>query len=417
MGKKEKFIKIPRSIDKDPRLQPWTKKKGVNNREVIWVVERMIARLYFEEDPLEIDDLINGLHNNHLSYLFLKDMVLNSGFFHVEGEHIKYDWERFAQIPGKKQPDEENDGAEADNENRSCVAGESLVNRSLTHARTSSSANRRVQYIEKETETENNDEDKEKEKKEKAAARISQLVDEWVIDPNEENMPEREEVRKWMTWLLDLREGQAPYLLSKKCAIPNIKERWYDLVVSFAEHLALNGGFKRIKNYTEAQKYMAYVFTTKGKDGKLDKNFPGVFIQNQMKEEEEAAHKAWIEKEKQRFPFEDYDPERGTRYVGNRLIPWDAPPRPDNHSVWDEDDNKWVDPEVLDARRAAGFARLEAMMAEMPLMTSSRLKSLSLALTGRRFHIRPLPGVLPRAGISPGLQPAFSGISERHGRK
>ena len=152
---------------------------------------------------------------------------------------------------------------------------------------------------------------------------------------------------------------------------------WYQdhdfLVVSFAEHLALNGGFKRIKNYTEAQKYMAYVFTTKGKDGKLDKNFPGVFIQNQMKEEEEAAHKAWIEKEKQRFPFEDYDPERGTRYVGNRLIPWDAPPRPDNHSVWDEDDCKWVDPEVLDARRAAGFARLEAMMAEMPLMTSSRL--------------------------------------------
>ena len=82
----------------------------------------------------------------------------------------------------------------------------------------------------------------------------------------------------------------------------------------------------------------------------------------------------YIEKEKQRFPFEDYDPERGTRYVGNRLIPWDAPPRPDNRTVWDEDDNKWVDPEVLDARRAAGFARLEAMMAEMPLMTSSRLR-------------------------------------------
>ena len=85
---------------------------------------------------------------------------------------------------------------------------------------------------------------------------------------------------------------------------------WYQdhdfLVGCFAEHLALNGGFKRIKNYTEAQKYMAYVFTTKGKDGKLDKNFPGVFIQSQMKEEEEAAHRTWIEKEKQRFPFEDY---------------------------------------------------------------------------------------------------------------
>ena len=43
-----------------------------------------------------------------------------------------------------------------------------------------------------------------------------------------------------------------------------------------------------------------------------------------------------------RFPFEDYDPERGTRYVGNDLIPWDAPPRPDNGSRWDYEECRWV---------------------------------------------------------------------------
>ena len=374
MVKKKDFIMVPRGIDKDPRLAPWLNQHDVNGREIIWAVERIMDKLSRKPKELFlVSELLEGLSHRHLPYRLLKEIVTTSGLFHLEDIYVKYDWERFAQNPTVNSQAAEDKTEETEGESPAQARHNDGTDPAHTHARTSSSANRRVQYIETETETENNDEDKEKEKKEKAAARISQLVDEWVIDPNEENMPEREEVRKWMTWLLNLREGQAPYLLSKKCAIPNIKERWYDLVVSFAEHLALNGGFKRIKNYTEAQKYMAYVFTTKGKDGKLDKNFPGVFIQNQMKEEEEAAHKAWIEKEKQRFPFEDYDPERGTRYVGNRLIPWDAPPRPDNHSVWDEDDCKWVDPEVLDARRAAGFARLEAMMAEMPLMTSSRL--------------------------------------------
>ena len=175
-------------------------------------------------------------------------------------------------------------------------------------------------------------------------------------------MPRREDVRRWMTWLLNLREGQAPYLLSKKCAIPNIKERWYDLVVSFAEHLALNGGFKRIKNYTEAQKYMSYAFNTIGRDEKLDKNFPGMFIQNQMKEEEETAHKAWVEEEKKRFPFEDYDPERGTRYVGNEPIPWDAPPRPDNSSRWDYEECRWVSWEEQMAERNGNTQTIQEVM-------------------------------------------------------
>ena len=193
--------------------------------------------------------------------------------------------------------------------------------------------------------------------------------------------------------------------------IPDYKAQWRDIVMAYVKVLNATGYISKLVNSDKINLYLD-IFAKKS-DPDADTLQEGI----QIKDELEKIRKAKIAVEKQRFPFEDYDPERGTRYVGNRLIPWDAPPRPDNHSVWDEDDCKWVDPEVLDARRAAGFARLEAMMAEMPLMTSSRLKSLSLALTGRRFHIRPLPGVLPRAGISPGLQPAFSGISERHGRK
>ena len=107
---------------------------------------------------------------------------------------------------------------------------------------------------------------------------------------------------------------------------------------------------------------MSHVFTTIGRDEKVDKNFPGVFIQNQMKEEEEAAHKAWIEKEKQRFPFEDYDPERGTRYVGNDLIPWDAPPRPDAVSTWDEEDRCWRSPAEVEERAQRSHARFLEML-------------------------------------------------------
>ena len=356
MGKKKNFFIIPLDIDTDPRLQPWLCQHGINGHEIIWAVERMIARLAEKpERKFTVSELTTGIYNKHLPYRALKEIILYSGFFHLEAEYIKYDWERFAQNPVSN-PNKEADIKSVNDVDSPSISRQSPVNPpSTTPARDLKATNVDI-------DVDNYDEDKEKEKKEKAAARISQLVDEWVIDPREENMPEREDVRRWMTWLLDLREGQAPYLLSKKCAIPNIKERWYDLVVSFAEHLALNGGFKEIKNYTTAQKYMSRVFTTNGRDGKLEKFFPGVFIQNQFKEEEEAAHKAWVEEEKQRFPFEDYDPERGTRYVGNELIPWDAPPRPDNSSRWDYEECRWVSWEEQMAERSGETQAIREVM-------------------------------------------------------
>ena len=366
MGKKEKFIKIPRSIDKDPRLQPWTKKKGVNNREVIWVVERMIARLYFEEDPLEIDDLINGLHNNHLSYLFLKDMVLHSGFFHVEGEHIKYDWERFAQNPGKKQSDDESDGAEADNENRSCVAGESPVNRSLTHARTSSSANRRVQYIETETETENIPplkKEKEKKPKEDYESIIRKIVMEYDFREGEldgwtgSSMEDKKEaLTQYLIGMLNWQNSQRAERVGNNLGIENYKARWRDIVIAYVKQIDSSGYLSKMFNPTKVKLYLD-IFASKA-DKTADTYQAGL----QMLKEMERMRKAEIAVEKQRFPFEDYDPERGTRYVGNDLIPWDAPPRPDAVSTWDEEDCCWRSPAEVEERAQRSHARFIEML-------------------------------------------------------
>ena len=351
MEKKKDFIMSPMDLDEDKRLKPWLTLDHVNPFALSYAIVVMIGRLGLNPTKrIEVKKLIYGLNLYHLTAKVLQDVVEKSGFFDFKDGTVGYDWVRFANIKP-----EENEVPE------DCpkIARKLPEDCPTERAR---DLNATKVAIDIDVDVDKVVVDKEKEKKEKAAARISQLVDEWVIDPTEENMPKREEVRRWMTWLLDLREGQAPYLLSKKCTIPNIKERWYDLVVSFAEHLALNGGFKEIKNYTTAQKYMSRVFTTNGRDGKLEKFFPGVFIQNQFKEEEEAAHKAKIAVEKQRFPFEDYDPERGTRYVGNELIPWDAPPRPDNSSRWDYEECRWVSWEEQMAERSGETQAIREVM-------------------------------------------------------
>ena len=98
MNNSKKFIMIPLDIDRDPRLQPWLNMKGLNDREVIWAVERMISRLAAEKDvPLRVSDLLQGLNRRQISYQVLKDIVTMSGFFDYEDGYVKYDWERFAQ--------------------------------------------------------------------------------------------------------------------------------------------------------------------------------------------------------------------------------------------------------------------------------------------------------------------------------
>ena len=142
------------------------------------------------------------------------------------------------------------------------------------------------------------------------------------------------------------------------------RERWRDIVMAYVVQLDGTGTMSRLANVSQVRHY--FFALAKQNDEKSRAYQAGLC----MAEELEEKRKAKIEEEKKRFPFEDYDPERGTRYVGNDLIPWDAPPRPDSRSLWDDDDKQWVSPEVLDEKRAAGIARLEAMMAKHPLMTS-----------------------------------------------
>ena len=193
MEKTVKFMKIPWYIDKDPRLQPWMHIHGVNGLAVMWAVERMIARL--AEKPKEcftITELTGGLYNKHLPYKVLKEIIVASGFFYYVDGMIRYDWERFAQFPASNGSESENNEDPDSAGNPSEVRLKSAGNPSDTPARDLKATN---VDIDVDIDVDKVVVDKEKEKKEKAAARISQLVDEWVIDPNEENMPNREDVR------------------------------------------------------------------------------------------------------------------------------------------------------------------------------------------------------------------------------
>jgi len=87
----------------------------------------------------------------------LKELILNSGFFELRGSYIIYNWERFAQIPvhgPKKSWDDDEENAD---EKCAQNAPEVRSECSTTHARTSSTTNRRVkQNIDVDIDVDNN---------------------------------------------------------------------------------------------------------------------------------------------------------------------------------------------------------------------------------------------------------------------
>ena len=392
--KREKFMIIPFDIDADPRLQRWLSLKGVNDREVIWVVERMIARLALRQDkPYRLQDLLEGLHRRHLSYPVLKEIVTTSGFFEYEDGYVWYNWERFSQAPVPT-PRKNSVG---DNSNAGRLTADEKCSQSAPNVRSECSPTPACDLkatdvdidVDIDVDVDNYHTKKEKEKNcEEAAvpdtpkaqsadgyeARIHEIVQNypfregelagWGGKTDERN---RAELEKHLIRLLDDKNSSLAHKIGRYLKLKDYRERWREIVMAFVGQLDGTGTMSKLANVSEVRHY--FFALAKQNNPKSHAYQAGL----SMVEELEDNRQAWVAEEKKRFPFEDYDPERGTRYVGNRLIPWDAPPRPDNRTVWDEDDNKWVDPEVLDARRAAGFARLEAMMAEMPLMTSSRL--------------------------------------------
>jgi hypothetical protein len=103
MEKKEKFIKIPRSIDKDPRLLPWMQKNHVNPYALTYAIICMIDRLY-QEKEMTLSDLLEGISRKHLPYRMLKEIVVASGFFNYEDGHVCYDWDRFTRKFVEKAP-------------------------------------------------------------------------------------------------------------------------------------------------------------------------------------------------------------------------------------------------------------------------------------------------------------------------
>ena len=367
-----KFMKIPWYIDRDPRLKPWMNIPRVNGLAVMWAVERMIVRL--AEKPKEwftITELTGGLYNKHLPYKVLKEIIVSSGFFCYVDGMVHYDWERFAQIPAsngsvpRKNEDSDSVG------NPSVVRLKSVCNPSDTHGRDLKATNVDIDI---DVDVDNNPplkKEKEKKSEDVYESIIRKIVMEYDFRDGElggwpgSSMEERKEkLTQYLIGMLNWQNSQRAERVGNNLGIEDYKVRWRDIVIAYIKQIDSSGYLSKMFNSTKVKLYLD-IFASKA-DKTADTYQAGL----QMLKEMDRMRKAKIEEEKKRFPFEDYDPERGTRYVGNDLIPWDAPPRPDSRSLWDDDDKQWVSPEVLDEKRAAGIARLEAMMAKHPLMTS-----------------------------------------------
>ncbi len=388
MNKKKNFMMVPCGIDKDPRLQPWMQQKYVNSHEVIWAVERMISRLSQKpKERFSIQDLTANLYNPHLPYRLLKELIIGSGFFDYNDAGVRYNWDLFDYF--SKQNEEE------ESPNCSPIDPQSATN--PTCARTSSSTNRRVkQNIDVDIDVDNNPPlKKEKEKKSeedsideaaKSAARaavdavlnapakapatdgyeerIRNIVmnyrfrkgslDNWEGSTMEEK---RQNLAKHLIWKLDDAHSEEAESVGSSLGIENYKAQWRDIVMAYVKVLNSSGYISKLVNSDKIGLYLD-IFS-----GKTNAEANTYQEGTRLLKEIKKLRKARIEREKQRYPFEDYNPETGLRYVGNEIIPRYAPPRPDNRSVWDGDEGCWISPEEKDARRAAGLARLEAYMA------------------------------------------------------
>ena len=387
---------VPRGIDKDPRLAPWLNQHDVNGREIIWAVERIMDKLSRKPKELFlVSELLEGLSHRHLPYRLLKEIVTTSGLFHLEDIYVKYDWERFAQNPTVNSQAAEDKTEETEGESPAQARHNDGTDPAHTHARTSSSANRRVQYTETETEKENiSHTKKEKEKKREDAAvetaaqvaakaavaavlnappkapagddyeaRIHDIVQHYPFRKGElvgwggktEEM-NRERLEKCLIGLLNDRYSSMAQKVGRYLKQKDYLERWRDIVMAYVVQLDGTGTMSRLANVSEVRHY--FFALSKQNDVKSRAYQAGLC----MAEELEEKHQARMAVEKQRFPFEDYDPERGTRYVGNDLIPWDAPPRPDAVSTWDEEDRCWRSPAEVEERAQRSHARFIEML-------------------------------------------------------
>ena len=282
---------------------------------------------------------------------------------------IRYDWERFAQIPASNgsEPGKKEDSDSAGNPSE--VRLKSVCNPSDTHARTSSSTNRRVkQNIDIDVDVDNNPplkKEKEKKSEDVYESIIRKIVMEYDFRDGElggwpgSSMEERKEkLTQYLIGMLNWQNSQRAERVGNNLGIEDYKVRWRDIVIAYIKQIDSSGYLSKMFNSTKVKLYLD-IFASKA-DKTADTYQAGL----QMLKEMDRMRKAKIEEEKKRFPFEDYDPERGTRYVGNDLIPWDAPPRPDAVSTWDEEDCCWRSPAEVEERARRSHQHFLEMLAK-----------------------------------------------------
>ena len=176
---------------------------------------------------------------------------------------------------------------------------------------------------------------------------------------DEDDLEERRQLVE-QHMLCQLREphSQLAETVCSNLGIKDYDNQWKDIWVEMVTQLAATGSLSKL---VKPGKVFTFCNLLSSQTNAKEHLYQaGLHILKRMEE----RHQAWIKEEKKRFPFEDYDPERGTRYVGNDLIPWDAPPRPDAVSTWDEEDCCWRSPAEVEERARRSHQHFLEMLAK-----------------------------------------------------
>ena len=389
------FVMVPEGLENDPRLQPWIMHDHVSPEalcySVICMMERLAADRYH---PMRVDDLIFGLNTRNISVGLLRELVLESGFFNCSGDFVRYDWELFTDVPEEgPNPAPINDAeirpqiarkTVKTTENASEVRPKLLSNASETSPTTCA----------REIYTDKIKKQKNKEKRETESllnysrveggefsplsaqnsalsapdspietslqtsvnpsgavpaapeeddgieARIHKLVEEydyqnedalegWYGDTLEER---KHSLELRLLSLLRLKDSRLAGIVGKHLGLKDYKEKWRDIVLAYTQFLFFWCYVEKLDKPGKVNIY--FMALTRPNDPTKRGIQAAPRILNYIKQGRR-------ERERDRFPFEDYDMKTGKRSFNGQHIPFKAPPRPDNNSWWNADKFCW----------------------------------------------------------------------------
>ena len=389
------FVMVPEGLENDPRLQPWIRRDHVSPEALCYSVICMMERLAMNRHaPVRVDDLIFGLNTRNISVRLLRELVLESGFFNCSGNFVLYDWERFTDVPQSGPNPAPIDDTEIcpeiarktvkNAENASEVHPKLLQSDSetspSTYAREILLNKINKQKKEKKIETESlsvftrvdggeffadgaqnpahsvpdspvetslqtsgktsGAESATPAEDDGIEARIHKMIEE--CDYLEENALEgwhgdtlearKHSLEQRLLSLLKLKDSKLAEIVGNNLGMKDYKEKWRDIVLAYIQFMVYCGYLGKLHKPGKVNIY--FMAHTRPADPKARGIHAAPRILNYIRQNRRL-------REKERFPFEDYNMKTGKRSFNGQHIPFKAPPRPDNNSWWNADKFCW----------------------------------------------------------------------------